>query len=80
MRESHAEKNMQIGVDLDGENLPVEVIQDGEGTEPAAVIQRVAHEVDRPALVRCLRHCQGAGFLVGNLRLPFRRLFSRNSQ
>src|SRR3990170_6727767 len=46
------------GVYLNGQTLAVEVVYYVEGTEPAAGVERIAHEVGRPYLVRPLWHQQ----------------------
>ena len=46
----------QRGIDLDGQGLPVEVIQHMEGPKPHAVVQRITHEVGRPDLIRARWH------------------------
>jgi len=44
------------GVDLDSQTFPVEVVDDVERPEPFTDMERIAHKVCRPDLVRMLRN------------------------
>src|SRR5262245_24307978 len=40
------------GADLDGERLPIALVDDREGPEGTAVVQGIGHEIERPGLVQ----------------------------
>src|SRR5262249_8555177 len=46
------------GADLDGEALPVALVDHVEGSKPAAVVEGVDHEIERPGLIQARRRDQ----------------------
>src|SRR6267143_404127 len=45
--------------DLDRESLPIAFVEDVEGPKPAAVVERVGHEIEGPGLVQARWREQG---------------------
>ena len=59
LEQPHEASRSKGSVDLDSDGLPVVVIDKIEQPKARTLVQRVAHEVGRPDLVRLLRHYEG---------------------
>src|SRR5882762_9355153 len=62
MRSSRTRITRALGIDvpdLDRESLPIAFVEDVEGPKPAAVVERVGHEIEGPGLVQARWREQG---------------------